>query len=436
MGFLDTSLGFADTADPSKTSSDFEKFPSGKHQVMGIFGYGTVDESGTPFYKEINSRTAARISLRMADKCSCGKEHEPEGPPMTVDAAQLALLVAAFAGEEAVKLLPEDRSTVQYLLTALAAANCDLPSQANKKPAVQEVTVNDEGWATFVTGASLPSDRIFRWKVRGFRSIDGGADEIHFAMTNYGKGDREIVRVDMVVAGDLHGKKTIYDGARVTVDLENPFNGTTTIEDSDGFPHTLPAAKVNVKTNSRPISVARMRNFVRCFWPEMGKYEWQTDATRSDYGVNEAADPIVVIADKVMKGGMYAIGKLSQAPKSNRLFLDVKELVPPEDAGTIVIEDKAEEDSKFQDSMALVNLADFIDKQVKGEHGKDAKAFKDVTNYSLTAEGVAWCKENMLEFWDKLGLPKEGNNRKLTLLDEEQAKMLLDAIKAKFAEGF
>jgi hypothetical protein len=397
-------MAFDDQSDPSVPSQEFDQYPSGEKEVNGIHSYITKDESGVPYYKERDGRPYVMLKLRIPDGT--------EGPPMSANPGELALIVAAFAGHEAIKYLPGDRSSTAYLLKVVELANGQAPEQANKMPMRRMAYVGKKGFVRNLPGMDLPTDMFFRFIADDIRNLDGKTDPLYFQL--HENFHQEVINFRVRVVGDMNNNRTPYDGATVSTLIENPFAGTSVGTDGTGMTLQMPKFKVNTN-KSTPKSVLRMKNLVNVFAPEINEYEWITDATRSAYGTNEAENPIVVIADHILRGNKVAVGKVTLSTKSTRnaVRLDLLDFVPA-DTGVVPGQLPAPAAKDRANLRALYKaIADY-------QPGAFVEGTGDFPVFSES--GKQWAREKMVPIWDELGLPAEHQMKALT---ETQAQLLL-----------
>jgi hypothetical protein len=397
--------GFHDESDPNVSPSQFDKFPQGEVVVSGIYSYVYLDEVGSPFYKERDGRPQTMLKLRMADGS--------EGPPMSATPAELALLVIAFAGEQYVSKLPAMQTSAQYLLTAKQIVNCEAEEQRGKVPARQTACVSASGYVRSLTGMGLPTDRMFRFVLEDIRNIDGTTAPLRFI--EHPSFRQAVLSMRFRVAGDMMGNKTIYDGAPVNVLMENPFDGVYEGTNAEGLTIRSPKLKVN-SNHSRPMAVSRLLNFINIFCPELADeqkpYEWVSDPLRSSYGTDEAANPIIVIADHALRGGRQGLGKMEISEKSKRRVpkLDLASLMAVEGGTAPVAETHAPD--------ALEILYATVERLV--QKAKGTAAFKP-NSVEWTDEGKEWAQDKLKTIWDFLNLPQP---RVIGNLDLKQATAL------------
>lgn len=393
-----------DESDPSVAPNQFDEFPSGEHEVTGIFGYVSKDDQGVPFYKERDGRPYTMLKLRLVDGS--------EGPPISCSPGEIPTLVAAFAGEAAVQYLPRDTKSVAFLLKAIELANCTAPEMAGRVPSKQTCYVSKKGYVRNVSGMHLPVDRLFRFVVDDLRNLDGTIDPLHFML--HEGFHQHVMNIRFRVVGDMAGAPTIYDNATVTVVLEQPFAGTREVTNAEGQTVVMPVTKVN-QNKSRPRSVSRFFTLVNVFAPEVSNHEWISDPARSPFGTNEPENPIVVVNHYLRQVQRVGVAKMTVSQKStkNPVRLDIADFVPLDGTAPIPV-------TQVQSRTNLRELYRAISDYVAGAFVPGSGEFP-----SMTPVGAEWAKTKMLPIWENLGLPGE---HRLADLNEDQATMLLGSL--------
>lgn len=396
--------GFYDDSDPNAVAGEYEQFPQGEIVVAGIATFVYKDDQGVPYYKERDGRPQTMVRLVLPG----GKD----GPPMTCTPAQMVLLVQAFAGPAAVKLLPQDRGTSQFLLRAGQLINCKADEQMGTIPARQTAYVGKKGYVSRLNGMNLPTDQFFRFKIVDVRNVDGTTDPIRFMLNK--ALHQEMVNVRFRVMGDMQGNPTMYDGAEVTVPLDNAFSGT-----QDTGSGIIPKFKIN-ENRSKPAAAKRIEVLCKVYAPEVADHSWVTDASRSQFGTNEAENPLPVIVHYLLRGERIGVAKMKVAEKSKNKYakLDILDLVGL-DGGSAVSPAAPKAESWREKLFKLV--ADYV-KAV----GWDA--FEPNTT-TLTSTGRTWAKEKLVPVWDALGLSPE---HRLTEISEDDAHKLYIALVERY----
>src|SRR3990167_6978319 len=156
----------------------------------------------------------------------------------------------------------------------------------------------------------------------------------------------------------------------------------------------------------------------------MWEYEWQEDVTLSDYGIDEAANPIVVIADKAIKNGKTAIGHARLTKKGN-IALDLLTLSTEE-----VEEEEGEEQSEINETIvqSWIFIQPFLALFCGWIYEKtETSPFvvwppDELKDLKLSEVGQKWASENLGEIWVKAGLQPE--KRAINSLNEDEAEKL------------
>src|SRR5574341_756544 len=346
MGYTDdfTDLPFEVQGDPNiKEGGNFTKFEAGVYEVNGIFGWTKKckDDKDLPIFVPQGSGMVVRPTLRLEDGS--------EGPPITVNRAEMVCLVKAFGGD--VKALPVEESS-RFLLAA--------QEQANKIGKKRTCRVNKDGWTNLnsIEGAvppaqTLVNDELFpilyQWEYVEARSPKGTTPPRWEKVPAFdGKGERDIAYFTFRLAGSSDGMPTPYDGFEIDVELWNPFEG---VLNRLGGP--APATKVGMK-GGIPIGVKRLLKFFECFCPEMKSHKWQTDPEKSELGIDETENPLPVLDRYASRGKRRALAPiLFTVPKDKkknkpRPKLDLMEFVPS--IGAQVVDRSAQAQVEAQQS--------------------------------------------------------------------------------------
>lgn len=415
---------FADESDPN--APQFATFPEGNHDVIGIFDYQTTDEkTGLPYFKESNGRPVTRLWLKLANG--------EKGPIMSADASQLALLVVAFAGPEYLPMLEGiNRITSEFPLRVKQIVNFQAEGQEGKSAKKQIAYVNKAGWVANVSGMKPPLNTLYQFKYLGFRNMDGSTDIPAFQEGNFDSG----IMLQFQIIADMWGKPCPYSGYIESVRVNRAFEGMREIPAADGTMRVAPRLRLT-DTGARHVAASRIVAFVDAYCPELGEYQWVTDPTKSQFGVNEVENPLPVILALALKGNRKAVGEYDVTTKKNQ-FLDLASLksVPDELQPTGLPATQTQSATlSTPANMTTTNiqkLVRFIDIQcvIKSE----ASAFTDMANtLALSDAGKNWCATHLSSLWVSLGLPED---RKLASLTEEQAgKLLIELEKIETASS-
>jgi len=293
--------GFQDTSDPNVVPGEFTKCPAGTYEVTSTIEWVSRTDKNDPLSFPVFKQDKHRGQV--AQLRFSRKDGKSPDPIHAATAADLAMLVKAFGGNPAE--LPKERYTTEYLI--------NVERLISKSTKTVKVEVKESGWVSFVHGA-VPSEGLYQWKLVRASSIDS-EEPLHFAKDAYGG---ESLRLVFEITGNYVGKPTPFDGFQTMITFHNPF---------DGSENGVPKFKVN-ENGSKPMTVVRLEKIISALCPEMYEHDWQS-ADNSPYGVDEADNPMVVIADKAIKNGRSGIAQFLPN-KNGKLALDLKTLSPLE----------------------------------------------------------------------------------------------------------
>lgn len=396
---------------------NYKTFENGDHyRVKGIHSFIKKDpDRDLPIFVPQGDNMIARFKLIMLETRSTENqtvEVEVEGPPMSATYGQMLLLVRAFGGDIS-KLSPEP--TTKFLLDAQEAAN--------RGGKIRKAKVKD-GWANFVEGANPPADP-YTWELRGFRSPDNSTP-VHFQEKEQqgknGTFPRNFAYADFAIVANAYGLETPYKGYRLSVKINNPFDGGVAKNKSD---KVIPTTKIG-QQGGIPVDVKRWISLRDAFFNDF-RHEWESDPERSTFGTNELENPLVVVDDHVRKNPKYAMAKLTYN-QYGYPTVDVNDFIPA------MHQPQASHPIKQQPT-ELEAFYDYVTKK----HGKDifspTDKNADEINLDLTPKGIAWAKETLVPLWDKLELPIENGKRYIGKLSPEQLTSLTAEIRKLNGEG-
>jgi hypothetical protein len=436
MPFLDTSVpGLRVSTD------EFENLPAGRYVVTGVRRFASADESGVPVFKPSKFDGSLQASLGLS----------VEG--QTLDAMfsgdRLALCRLAYAFGVDVHALPAG-NTSEFLMALEKAVN----ASGKRVP----VYVNKNGWVRDILSLAI-FPNLYKLSVISIHSIDG-TQPVTFKLPLKWKGN-PVVRVNFRIEGAASGDSTIWDGHVISQYVATPFDGVGTTPDGKRCP------KFRVTWNgAKPVDVTRFERFLNAYWPEAYDYEWVSEPSRSIYGVDEAANPIVVIASQVVNGKRVASGFIKD--KDGRAVLDMDTLNPiavppkppipavpskpskepefsepsegfvPETPVSVFISELAPEAPNPFASPAVSEVSSRVTSEkallelIEGYAKRPLFVRVSGTNAILPnpiPDGVEWLRQNIAPVWDELGLPQP---RKIGSLDKGQLDALFNALKDKW----
>lgn len=394
--------------DEIASGGDFKKFETGNYEVAGLYDWFSLDDKDLPHFipSTITDQMIARLHLKMVDGS--------QGPAWSATHAQIVGLVNAFGAD--VEGLPSEETTA-FLLEAKERID------ALKSPRVRTANVYNN-WVQWVMGAHPPAI-LYTWRYTGVKSGDRKADPVAFTlMTRQSKHggtyDVEIARLAFEILGDHRGQPTPFDGYRLEVEIQNPFDGSALLE--NGL--RVPATKVS-STGKTPSKVDRFFDWVAAFCDEdVYEHRWQTDPTYSKLGVNELDNPLPVYDDYARRAKRRAIAKL-QISEGGRAKLDLKDFVPE----VPVVDRDVETKIAMQQPSALYELVVTIERlaghKVFAPTPKDAQK---INTDLIKPDGLNFMKDKVAPIYDELNLPKFDGLRLVNRLDEAQTNLLRETL--------
>lgn len=413
FGF-DDSFGIQGDSTVVEQGGNFKIFEDGTYRVKGIQIYLKKDERELPVFVPQGDDMVARFKLIMLETRSTENqtvEVEVEGPPMSATMAQMVMLVRAFGGD--ISKLPAE-ATTKFLLEA--------QDSANRGGKVRVATVKG-GWVKYVEGAT-PPEAHYTWEFRGFRSPDGSVPARFQEKEQQGSNGtftRDYAYADFVVVGDQYEMPSAYAGYRLSVKINNPFDGGVA---SNKAGKDIPTTKIGQK-GGIPIDVKRWMGFVSAFCRGF-QHDWVSDPEKSSLGLNELQNPLAVVDSFARKAAGRAIGKLT----FNRFgfpALDVADFLPARNSGVVIAA-----------PVQPTELEAFYH-YVTQQYGKDVFSptdkNSDEINLNFTPKGVEWAKETLVPLWDKLTLPIENGKRYIGNLAPEQLTLLTAELRKLNGEG-
>lgn len=391
---------------------EFETFEDGAYPVVGISKIFSRDDKDLPIFKpsKLDNRMQAQVRLMV--------EGGKEGPPWSATASDLVVL-ASCLGVRPSRIMPVEETTsfLERVYNELGTAS---------KKAVNAVV--KKGWVSYFKGAFAPPVGEYYFKIAGIRSVDG-TEPLTFKHVDAYHAD--LVTIDFELAADSgHSgpEPSPYRGFRIAVPFIQPFDGV----DEDHQPKPVRFLQEDGTPDPTksgwPLAVLRFRRLIAHFAPtapgkvDWSEYQWK-GLTTSEFGVDEAENPMVVVAARVKELGLVVKGKLDFTnPKSGvgRPKIDLMEFVHEEDVPEI--------EPQAQQSVELYELVTLLDRMagypVFEPTPKDAKSMV----LELTSKGKGYCRTHVKPVWDELGIP-HGATYQFADLTAEDAKRLYDALK-------
>lgn len=395
-------MPFANSGDPNVAAKndDFGEFPDGTYTMVGIEDYFTKDDLDYPTFKPINNEL----------KCHCHFKVEElkEFPAWSGTANDYYRLAKALgANVEGLKV----ESTTHFLL--------EIEKRINAQPRSTSIYVGKKGWVKKIN-ALLPPTGFYRVQFVKAFSLDG-SDIISFQpeTRTYKDGTRTnyTVRFQFKIVADQDGG-TDYAGNTFIVNVFDPFDGV-----ADNNPSWKHAKNGGMLKDQR-----RMMTFYNIFWPDAEQYRWVQDPEQSEFGIDEAANPIHVIVKNAEKSNRLAMTRIETNPQGF-IKMDLTDLAPCQGAALTGAQPVSAPAATTSVSKAMSSLMAYINDEA---YPSIQTAVFDPTSenpYALSGKGAEWCKKFVLPLWSEL---KFGERRNFSLLTDEQAEVLLKTLKAQF----
>jgi hypothetical protein len=392
-------MPFANSGDPKldPREGSFENLPAGTYTITGIADYFSKDDLGYPCFIPVGNELQARCHFSITENSSALPAWQGTKESF------YNLAKALGANVEGLKVEP----TTEYLgkiQARIDGANCS-----------SRCATNDKGWVKKIDALQPPSG-FYRITFKNAFSLDKTEPLTFQAMPNSKfEGNNEVVRLQFEVVSDIEGD-TGYAGNNFLVNLYNPFNGVENGEPSFNKAKNMPMYKPE----------RRLRSFLSIFWPDVEDYKWVSDPEDSIYGVDEAANPIVVIVDKARASGKQALCQL-ELTEQGYTKMDLLDLKPAKGAPLVGVTPKAAPAAEPTVKMHM-NLIKVINDHAYPDINGNVFEATPENPYHLSEKGAGWCKENVAPVWDSLGY---GMPRNFGVLSSTQASALIDAIQAK-----
>lgn len=384
-------MAFANSGDPNinpKESEFDDQFPAGTYTMVGIEDFFSLDDNELPIFKPVQNEVRAHCHLKLKEKVS-GK---PAWSGTAQDYARLAEALGADISDLKV------RSDTEFLL--------EIQQRVNDSGGTSGVYVGVNGWVKKIN-KMLPPTGTYRVQFAGAFCLDGG-DIIRFQNRDTPFGTRSVVRFAFEIVGDVDDDRT-YAGERFTIEVTDPF---------DGVFNGLPAWR-HAKNGGMLVGQRRLLTFLQIFWPEVEDYNWINDPEDSEFGINEAENPIHVIVQKALESDAQAIVRIETNEKGF-IKADLQDLSPTRSKVPTTAKPKQKPNVQVKHLTLIKTINDLSAKELDGQ-----KAIESTTEnpYNLTPEGKAWCKKHVVPVWDQLGF---GSKRSFDILSLEQAKQLVE----------
>lgn len=391
------------------TDSEIERLPAGRYKAVGV-NVVSRDWNGYPVFAP-SSRFELRATLAVAVEGEQIRRAIFSG-----NRSDLVRLVYAFGASW--DKLP-DGHTTDFLLAVEKAINSSGRSV--------EVVVGNGGWVNSVPAVVLP-EGIYKLSVARVASLDP-TDRVVVYRPYARWHNALVVALYFRIEGVLSSDETLWNGYVFRQLFGNPFDGTAVDKRGRRQPRLLYHSGTD---GQKSVNAVRLERLLTAFWPEGFDYDWVEDPQLSRYSINEAENPIVVIADKIVDSGRVATapvvvthGRYPRVVLEMLRPLDVSGYPSAADAGADIMSPApvAQQGNPFlpgplPHDKALLDLLELVERLAGGPIFQ--RLGSDITP-ALTGEGIAWAKEHLVATWDRLGLPKP---RRFGDLSYEQCKVL------------
>lgn len=334
--------------DPNYESPDRKTFDDGKYKVNGIV-WVTMDDADAPIFKVRKNSATLYSVYRMA------LVNGEDGPPGSVTPGEVPLLVRAF-GADPTKLPDKESDPTAYLISAKTLINATMKEL--------QVTVKG-GWVQDVPGMSLPADSYHMFEISRINTKNDEG-EISWIKGEYGP----FFAAEMVVVANMHGKPSMYDGARISTFVS--YGMTVDAEGDPTFEKTSDGGWTSA-------AVATSK-FLAAFVPSA--YE---------LSFTDPSNILPEVWEEYTRNRRRGITMVSRN-KKGRIIFNMKGLVPadtelppmdaPEESRDVA--DEATEPDIMRKIYALID-----EKAGGGAFGSDGK---------LTPKGKTWCKGDFKAF--------------------------------------
>lgn len=399
-------MSFANSGDDkiNPKEGNFDEFPAGVYTMIGIEDYFSKDDEDLPIFKPFDNGLRAHCHIKTKETLS--------QPPAWSGEAKDYLRLAQVLGADIEGLEAKaDTKFLQQIQKRINAVNFETQFYAQSN-----------GWVSRIN-ALLPPNGFYKVRFVKAFSLDN-SDPITFQeKENFFEPDNpnHVVRFMFEIISDVEDGLD-YAGTTFVIEVHNPF---------DGVFNNLPSWK-HAKNGGMLVGQRRLMTFLNIFWPDVEDYQWIVDPERSEYGINEAENPIHVIADKASQSDKLAITRVEVNDKG-WFKMDLCDLSPCKSGVPVNVKPKTQEKPPWNEDNEPVKihltLIKVINDHAFGDIGENAINSTDGNPYNLTTKGGVWCKENVAPLWDKLGFDEP---RRFDRLSKEQAKQLVDAIENKF----
>jgi hypothetical protein len=389
--------GFMHTGEPTVGErGSFDKLPDNMYPVKGITKFISKDAAGEPIFS--NQYGDLKISFEL------GVVGQSLGLACSLRPADFYATALAF-GADLKHVTAKNR-----LSSAIIQQTVKLINEAGKTLNVS----SKNGWVRYFVGVQLP-EGLYTLRYADIRRPDR-TPGLEFKTGDYGPA----LLFEFEVVGDGAGRPTVWEGALITLNLNDPF--IDSYQKGDEMVTALDAGaplfeSETAKDGNRHATklALRWQRFIEYFAPGALEHVWQSDPAKSEFSVNELVNPQYVIkgyADRERK-----TAKALFQMRKNKRAIDLLEL-------PAFNTEPVEEEEEF--TPALVDLINLIVEN----HGKEI--FEDIAPedgvFKFTEEGRLWAGAVMEPAWKRAGL---GKKKALHLMNDTEIAKLLAELKGE-----
>jgi hypothetical protein len=392
-------MAFANSGDPSINPKEggFEDFEAGVYTIYGIEDYFSKDESELPVFKVVQNELKAHCHF------TTNGTQFPAWSGTKDEYVRLAKALGAKVDDLQVE------ATTEFLL--------QIQKRINAAHAETEVYVGTNGWVKKIN-ALLPLTGFYRVTFKDAFSLDKTVPVKFQDQTSTFNGKeitQGVVWFQFEIISDVEDG-TDHAGDTFLVRVFDPFDGV--FNNNPAWKHAKNGGMLNGQR--------RLMAFLNIFWPDVEDYTWEVNPQRSDYGVNEAENPLAVIVAKAKESGRQAMTRIETNEKGF-VKMELMDLAPCKSSVPTTAKPAA------TTKKVHMNIIKTINEHAFPVIGENALISSTDDPYAFSAKGLGWCKENVAPIWDVIELPKtETGKRDFSILTSEQAAKLVNALDKKF----
>lgn len=407
--------------DVTKVENNYKNWEDGEYKARGIHSYVSNDKDrGLPIFVVQGDKLVARFKLLiLTNDEETGTEIEAEGPPMSTTITEMRMLVRAFGGDPS--KLPAE-GTTKFLQDAMDMINS---ARQTKRAGVKN------GWVKWVEGQNPPTGKdVFLWQFKGFW-CEKGTNPVAFEVLHRPSGlngayDEDIAWAKFELIADAWGNPSPYAGYEISIKVYNPYNGSTKEQGGKLFPATNVGAKGGI-----PVGVSRWLHFLTLYtMPDYANRWWESDPEKSDFGVNEFDNPLVVVNHLALASKRLVVASLSTG-KTGGVKLNLDDLGIYKGQPIDLDQQQAEADAQ---PSALYEFVEYAEKAAGIAIFKPTAKGANEINLDFTDDGKVWAKDKLVPAWNELELPIENGKRFVGKLSDAELVKLTNYLRRQNGE--